>query len=43
LAGRTQRARTRDLVADCETCGAPSHLIQDAAAYAYILGLYLGD
>jgi intein/homing endonuclease len=26
-----------------ERCGARSHLIEDAAAYAYILGLYLGD
>ena len=43
LAGRTPRRWTAERAGGCERCGAASHLIDDAAAYAYLLGLYLGD
>jgi hypothetical protein len=43
LAGRTPRGWQRAQAPGCERCGATSHLISEAAAYAYLLGLYLGD
>jgi hypothetical protein len=43
LAGRTPRRWTAAASGGCATCGASSHLIVDSAAYAYLLGLYLGD
>jgi len=43
LAGRTPRGRSADTKPVCQVCGAASHLIEDPAAYAYLLGLYLGD
>jgi hypothetical protein len=43
LAGRTPRHWERDPGPRCERCGAASHLLSNAAAYSYLLGLYLGD
>src|SRR4051812_6900067 len=43
LAGRTPRGWQREQAPRCERCGAASHEISEAAAYAYLLGLYLGD
>lgn len=43
LAGRTPRGWRDKHPVRCERCGAASHLISDAPAYAYLLGLYLGD
>jgi hypothetical protein len=43
LAGRTPRGRTAASASTCLACGASSHLVRDPAAYAYLLGLYLGD
>ena len=43
LAGRTPRGGTADEQVVCSRCGARSHVISDAPAYAYLLGLYLGD
>jgi hypothetical protein len=43
LAGRTPRGWTCEAAGGCSICGATSHLIVDPAAYAYLLGLYLGD
>jgi hypothetical protein len=42
LAGRTPRG-WRSAAPGCPSCGAGSHIISDAASYAYLLGLYLGD
>src|SRR3954454_4869520 len=43
LAGRTPRGWRSERRPRCELCGAASHRISDAAAYAYLLGAYLGD
>lgn len=43
LAGRTPRGWRAQAAPRCGACGATSHLISDPAAYAYLLGLYLGD
>ena len=43
LAGRTPGGRRDPSAPRCDRCGASSHLIIDPAAYAYVLGLYLGD
>jgi hypothetical protein len=43
LAGRTPRGWKREQAPRCERCGAASHKISEAAAYSYLLGVYLGD
>jgi hypothetical protein len=43
LAGRTPRRWREQRAPTCERCGEASHRISDAAGYAYLLGLYLGD
>lgn len=41
LAGRLPRKSIAVTTPRCSHCGAPSHRIEDAANYAYLLGLYL--
>jgi hypothetical protein len=43
LAGRLPRRLGEVTAPRCPRCGATSHRIEDAAKYAYLLGIYLGD